>query len=130
MSQADVTQGKTRPMLTAHWMKGVMGPRCSSLGKGLKEGPTDDDAWDELTLAAALLNEGSYILMEDGRCPDGVWAKAAKETLRQGSEEVLKAVGAKDLEAARAAFKAMTASCGGCHKAHKKKKPEKKSTRL
>ena len=122
MTQAAVNKGKTRPMLTKHWMKGVMGPRCSALGKGLKAGPADDAAWAELTLAAALLNESSYVLMEDGRCPDGVWAKAATDALRKGSEQVMKATAAKDLEAANAAFKAMTASCGGCHKAHKKKK--------
>ena len=36
MSQGAVTQGKTRPMLTKQWMKGVMGPHCSAIGKGLK----------------------------------------------------------------------------------------------
>ena len=62
-----------------------------------------------------------HTLMADGRCPDGTWAKAAK-TLRQSSAAVLAAAEKKDVEAARAAFKGVTASCKSCHDAHKKKK--------
>ncbi len=62
-------------------MKGVMGPHCGALKKGMDAGPSDDKAWEELALHAALLNEASYVLMEDGRCPDGVWAKAASQKL-------------------------------------------------
>ena len=81
---AQVKQGKTRPMKTKHLMKGLNGPCCGGIGEGLKAGPADDKAWDDLIMKAALLNESSYILMEDGRCPDGEWAKAAT-TLREES---------------------------------------------
>ena len=49
-------------------------------------------------------NESSYVLMADDRCPDGVWATAALETLRIGSTEFLKAIESKDVEAAKSDF--------------------------
>ena len=57
--------------------------------------------------------------MEDGRCPDGDWANAAK-ALREGTAAVLAKIEAKDAAGASEAFKGATASCGACHKAHKK----------
>ena len=42
--------------------------------------------------------------MADDRCPDGVWATAALETLRIGSTEFLKAIESKDVEAAKRDF--------------------------
>jgi len=123
-SLAQVVKGKTRPMATKQWMKGVNGPSCDFLKKGLDAGPQDDKAWEELAINAALINEGSYILMDDGRCPDAVWAKAASETLRQGSAKVLKAIEERKLDEAKAAFGEMTQACGACHKEHKGKKKE------
>jgi cytochrome c556 len=59
----------------------------------------------------------SFLLMDDGRCPDGTWATAAKTTWREGSAAILAAVGKKDLDAANAAFKTVTSACAACHKA-------------
>jgi cytochrome c556 len=39
-----------------------------------------------------------------------------------GSADVLKAVEAKDLAAAKTAFGSMTKACGACHDKHKEKK--------
>jgi cytochrome c556 len=119
--QAQVKKGKSRPLQTSHLMKGVVKPHCEALKKGLEGGPTTDEAWDGLAVHAALLNEASYCLMEDGRCPDGVWADAASKTLREGSVEVLKAIHNKDVAAAKAGFANMTKSCKGCHEKHKEK---------
>ncbi len=119
-AQAQKTKGKTRPAATKYLMRGVVRPSCASLGKLLKEGPADDKAWDTAACHAACLSEMSFALMDDGRCPDGVWAKAATKNLREGSAAVLAAVEAKDLDAANAAFKTVTASCAACHKEHKK----------
>ena len=120
-SNAQVKQGKTRLMKTAYLMKGVVKPNCGAIKKGLEAGPADDDAWAEIVMQAALLNEASYILMEDGRCPDGTWADAASKTLRDCSAAVVKAAEEKNLESATSAFKAMTQSCKKCHDAHKEK---------
>ncbi len=120
VSLAQVKQGKTRPMMTKYWMRGVMNPHCLALKKGLDAGPSDDKAWEELAVHAALLNEGSHVLMADSRCPDAVWAKAATETLRNGSAAVLKAIEEQDAAAAQKAFGEMTQACASCHKAHKK----------
>jgi predicted aminopeptidase len=116
---AQVTKGKSRPLKTRQLMAGLVRPNCVGIGDGLKEAPTDDKAWDDLATKAALLNEASYLLMDDGRCPDGTWADAAK-ALREGSAAVLAKIEAKDAAGAKAEFEAMTKSCGACHKAHKK----------
>jgi hypothetical protein len=118
MVEGQKTKGKTRPAETKHLMAGINGPNCSALAKLLKAGPADDKAWADAVRHAALLNEMSYILMDDGRCPDKVWAGAAK-TLRECSAKVLEAAQAKDAAAAQEAFKKMVGACSTCHKAHK-----------
>ncbi len=120
ISTAQVTKGKTRLATTHQIMGGLMRPNCAALGKALKTAPADDKAWEALATNAALLNEVSYTLMADGRCPDGTWAKAAT-ALRSGSAAVLAKIDAKDHAGAAAEFKTMTKACGVCHKAHKKK---------
>ena len=119
---AQIKKGKSRPAKTAQLMKGVMKPNCDALKKGLEAAPSNDEGWDALGLHAALMNEVSYLLMDDGRCPDGVWAEAASKTLRQGSADLMKAVNGKDLAAAKNAFGNMTKACKACHDAHKEKK--------
>ena len=118
-TMAAVKQGKTRILKTSQFMGGVIKPHCTAIKNALKEGPADDDAWEELAMHAAVLNEASYTLMADGRCPDKVWADSVKTQLAAGSEAVAKAAEAKDVEAAREGFKTLTASCKACHKAHK-----------
>src|SRR5271166_2892428 len=78
---AQVKKGKTRLLATKQLMKGLVQPSCGAIGEGLKAGPADDKAWEDLATKAALLNEASYVLMDDGRCPDADWANADK-TLR------------------------------------------------
>ena len=87
-------------MLTKQLMSGLNKPNCTALGDGLKTTPADDKAWEQLATNAALLNEASYILMEDDRCPDADWANAAK-TLREGSAAVLEKLDAKDAAGTR-----------------------------
>ena len=118
-SQAQVKKGKTRAATTKYLMRGVQQPHCAAAGKLLKDGPKDDKEWDALACHASVLNEISYVILDDGRCPDKVWADAAKE-LRSGSDNLLKATNNKELEEARTAFKGVTGSCASCHKAHKK----------
>lgn len=116
-AEAQKTKGKTRAALTKQLMKGFVAANCGDLGKALKAEPTN---WDDVTLKAALLNEAGYILMDDGRCPDGDWANASK-AIQGASAEILAAAEKKDLEATNAAFKKLTTEgCAGCHKAHKK----------
>jgi cytochrome c556 len=119
-AQAQKTQGKSRPAATKYLMRGIMGTNCGSLGKLLKEAPADDEAWDAAACHAACLNEMSFLLMDDGRCPDGVWAEAAGQTLRAGTEAMMAAIESKDIDATKIAFKTVTSSCAACHKAHKK----------
>lgn len=118
---AKVKKGDTRPLNTATWMKNVMKPNCGALKKEIEAGPKTDDDWASLIEHAEILNETSYILMEDKRCPDGVWANAASKALRGGSEAIIAAAKAKDVAAAGVAFKSMTKSCKECHEKHKEK---------
>lgn len=117
---AAVTKGKSRAAETRFLMRGIVQPNCAAVGRMTKEaGPADDKAWEDLCCHASLLNEMGYALLDDGRCPDKVWAEAAK-TLQAESAKVLAAAQSKNLAEAQASFKAMTAACGACHKAHKK----------
>lgn len=120
---AQVKKGKTRPLATAQLMKGVVKPNCDALKKGLDAGSTAEEAWQALLANAALINEASFVLMDDGRCPDGTWAEAASKTLRQGSADLVEAIEKHDAAAAKTAFGAMTRACKSCHDAHRKKQP-------
>lgn len=115
-AQAAKEKEKERAASIHQLMEGLVGPTCGALGKALKAEKTD---WEEIGLRAALLNEASFCLMADGRCPSGEWAKGAK-TVRGCSKVVLAKVEAKDLDGAKSAFKALTGGCGTCHKKHKK----------
>ena len=116
--EAQKTKGKTRAALTKQLMKGLVAANCGAVKKDLEAAEIN---WDDLTLHAALLNEGGYILMDDGRCPDGEWAKAAK-ALQAQSAALLAAAEKKEADAAKATFKELTAqSCAICHAAHKGK---------
>ena len=70
---------------------------------------------------STILQRKGLLLVEDGRCPDGVWAEAASKTLRERSADVLKAIEAKDAAAAKTAFEKVTKSCAACHEKHKEK---------
>jgi cytochrome c556 len=118
-AEAQKTKGKTRLAETKILMKGIMQPNCAALAGVLKDkGPGDDKAWDKVLLHASILNEMSYIVMDDGRCPDKDWAGAAK-TLRECSGKIVEAAKAKDTAAAQGAFKNLLGACAACHKAHK-----------
>ena len=119
-ASAQIKKGKERPALTKQLMKGIMFPNCSALGKTLKAGgPTDDKGWALAAQQAACMNEMSYLLMSDSRCPDKVWADAATKALRGGTADLLAAIEKKDSAAASAAFGAATKACGACHSKHK-----------
>ena len=118
---AQITKGKKRPAATKYLMRGINQLHCAALAKMLKDdGPANDKAWDTAACHASCLSEMGHLLMDDGRCPDAVWAGAAKN-LREGSAAVVAAAEKKDVEAARTAFKTVTDSCAACHKAHKGK---------
>ncbi len=116
--EAQKTKGKTRAATTKQLMKGLVAANCGGLGGALKAETTD---WDAVSQHAALLNESGYLLLDDGRCPDGEWAKGAK-ALQECSAAVLKAAEEKNLDAAKAAFGELTKNgCAVCHAAHKGK---------
>jgi cytochrome c556 len=119
-SAGQVKKGKTRPVTTEQLMEGLVNPNCGGLAKAMQgSGPSDDKAWQAVALQAALLNEASYVLMADGRCPDAVWAGAC-DTLGKNSTQLLVCVQSKDAVGAKAAFTALTGSCKACHSAHRK----------
>ena len=116
--EAQKTKGKTRAALTKQLMKGLVAANCGALKKDLDATELN---WNDITLHAALLNEAGHLLMDDGRCPDGEWAKDSK-ALQAQSAAVLAAAEKDDAATAKAAFKDLTAqSCAICHAAHKPK---------
>jgi cytochrome c556 len=108
-----------RSMNVHQLMEGTVKPHCTALKNGLKAEPADEKAWKKLVTNAALLNEASYSLMEDGRCPDKVWAEATTKTLRPNSAALVTALKAKNFAKAKTVFGAMTKSCKACHDEHK-----------
>lgn len=117
-----VSKGKTRPLETKTWMKTVNGPHCSTLAKMLKAGPADDKEWDDIKTHAQMLSESGHVLMADGRCPDKVWADAAKQ-LQDGGAAIATAAASKNVDEARNALNnSVLAACKGCHSVHRVKK--------
>ncbi|MFO0817985.1 MAG: hypothetical protein U1A77_08590 [Pirellulales bacterium] len=116
MAQND--KKKSRLASTKQIMSGLVHPSHEAIEKMAKEMPVDAKAWDALATSAALLNEASYLLMEDGRCLDGDWEKAS-QNLRTGSAAVLAKIQDKDRAGVDRELKAMTQACVACHAAHR-----------
>ena len=117
---AQIKKGKTRPLTTKQMMAALVKPNCTALAEALKEnGPADDKAWETALTQAAVVNESGHILMEDGRCPDNVWAEASK-MMQDGSQALVTKIEAKDAAGAREAMGTMMKSCGACHRVFKK----------
>lgn len=114
-------KGETRPLMSSQLMAGLVKPQLGVLQEGLKEAPSDDEAWKKLATAAALLNESGHVMMADGRCPDEVWKQACK-ILDEASVKTLKLIEKKDAEGALESIAGITASCKHCHTEHKYKK--------
>jgi len=107
---------KTRKATTKQLMKGLMLYHCGALGKALK---AKEANWEDIALRAAMLNEGGYLLMDDGRCPSAEWAAATK-AIRENSAKILAQAEKKDLAGCQATFKMLTGQgCAVCHKKHK-----------
>lgn len=116
--EAQKTKGKTRAASTKHLMVGLVASNCGHLRKDLEAA---DINWDHITMHASLLNEAGHLLMDDGRCPDSEWAKAAK-ALQAQSAAIVMASTKDDVAGAKAAFTELTTqSCAICHAAHKPK---------
>lgn len=99
-------------------MVGIHKVHCGALKKALDAGPKSDKDWETAGVHAAMMNEAGHVLMQDGRCPDKVWADACA-TLRNGSDQAAAAFKRKNLDDAKAGFKAMIGSCKACHSKHR-----------
>ncbi|MHC4876494.1 MAG: hypothetical protein ACYTGL_08340 [Planctomycetota bacterium] len=114
-------KGKTRPLTTSQMMAGLIKPQLTTLKETLEAGPKDDDAWKAVATSAALLNESSYLMMDDGRCPDKTWSDACI-MLKDATIDILKQVDARNGKAALAGVDGVIASCKHCHAEFKYKK--------
>ncbi len=121
---AQVKKGKTRPASTKALMNAWIGPVRAALDAELKTEPADEKAWASIAAKAEVLNESGHALMEDGRCPDAVWAAACK-TLKDATSTLVVKAQAKDLAGAREAYGVFMTSCKSCHTAHKPPAPPK-----
>lgn len=126
VSSSQVTaqkKGKTRPLTTAQMMSGLVKPQLVSLQGHVadEKTPEGEDGWKALTTSIALLNESSYMMMEDDRCPDKKWADAC-DILRKGTESALQKAAQKDAAGVRESIAGITASCKACHSEYKYKK--------
>lgn len=90
--------------------------RISSAVK--KSAPTSDKGWLAIERAGAMLNEVSFIIVQEDRVIDDVWKKAAGE-LRAASAQLAVAAKAKDFAGVKAAVPKIGASCKSCHDVHR-----------
>ncbi len=116
-------KGKSRPMTTAQLMSGLVKPQLVAIQGHVadEKAPEGEDGWKSLTTSLALLNESSYTMMEDDRCPDKIWADAC-DTLRKATEAGLKSAAKNDAAGVRESIAGIGASCKACHAEHKYKK--------
>ena len=126
LSSSQVTaqkKGKSRPLTTAQLMSGLVKPQLISIKGHVddEKTPEGEDGWKSLTTSIALLNEASYTMMEDDRCPDKTWADAC-QILRKATESGLKSAAKKDAAGVRESIAGITSSCKTCHTEHKYKK--------
>lgn len=111
-------RGRTRPLTTSQLMAGLIKPQLTALKEGLEAGPDDKDAWKAAATSAALLNESSYLMMDDGRCPDQTWSDACIQ-LKDATLEILEQIDAGNRDAAVAGVDGVIASCKHCHEEFK-----------
>lgn len=116
-------KGKSRPLTTAQLMSGLVKPQLGAIQGHVadEKTPESEDGWKALTTSIALLNESSYTMMEDDRCPDKIWADAC-EILRNATAAGLKSAAQKDAAGVRESIVGITASCKACHTEFKYKK--------
>jgi cytochrome c556 len=126
LSSSQVTaqkKGKSRPLTTAQLMSGLVKPQLVAIQGHVadEKTPEGEDGWKSLTTSIALLNESSYTMMEDDRCPDKIWADAC-QILRKATASGLKAAAKKDAAGVRESIAGIGASCKACHTEFKYKK--------
>ncbi len=110
--------GKTRPAKTGTLMKVLHRPALDRIEQGLKASSPNEAGWEAIYEQAAILNEMSFVLMDDGRCPDKIWGEACGK-MREGSWAIMVATDRKDVKASRAGAGIVKAACGSCHRTHK-----------
>lgn len=114
-------QSSKRPLKTSTVMTNLTKPNCNAIRDLLEKEPKTSEDWDKLIEHSEVLSEVSFILMDDGRCPDYVWEGAASLTLRNCAKAIISASEKRNIVVARGAFEKLTQSCTACHDAHKEK---------
>jgi hypothetical protein len=109
---------KKRSLTISQMMSGLVKPKYVAIKEGLSKESISEDDWKALATHAALLNESSYSLMQDDRCPDGDWKEGAM-ILRKASNDALANIAKENAAGALKAVESMTLSCKKCHAAHK-----------
>lgn len=105
---------KIRSATIEQVMVGMVHPNYLAIEKAAKEGRVDAQTWKTLATNAALLNEASFLLVDDGRSLGDSWEKAAAE-MRGGSATMLAKVGARDKAGIASELKNIAKGCVNCH---------------
>jgi len=115
-------KGTTRPLTTAQMMSGLVKPQLVALKELVAEDHKveGEEDWQAVKTSISLLNESSYMMMADDRCPDKIWADAC-DILRKSTETALQKADQKDAAGVRESIPDFIASCKACHTEHKYK---------
>ena len=111
-------KGKSRLATTQQLMDGMVHPNYLAIERATKESRVDPVAWRALANNAALLNEASYLIVDDDRSLGADWDKAARQ-LRTGSAELLVKIAARDKTEMESVLKVTAKACNDCHTAHR-----------
>lgn len=120
LAQSEDAKTEARAATVKNLMAGCVNPSMTGLAKVGRQAPVSDKDWQTLEINAALLNEMGFTMMEGGRCPDDVWAKAAAD-MRAASAVAAQAARDKNLDELKAQVPKLAASCKACHEVHRKK---------
>ena len=107
---------------TKQLMMGISKPAMDGLAQMAQAGgPKDDKEWDKAAAWAAAIGESAELLTLGDRPKDKeVWTTSSQK-LHEASTASIKAAGAKDVDAWKAANGSMGAACKSCHSVHRKR---------
>lgn len=116
--QSDPTSNDALPLPTRYLMRGLVAIHFENLRSRLASdvATSDGEQRESIAMSATLLQEASSLLMRSPPKDDQAWIVATSRLLRGGSEGILAAIAASDIDEARKAFLQMRHACSACHR--------------
>ena len=115
---APMHKSRSRLATTRQLMEGMLHANYLAIENAATAVRTDVQSWNALAINPALLNEASYLIVEDDRSLGTSWDDAA-EQLRAGSADMLAKIAAREKTGIESSLKVIAKACTDCHAAHR-----------